>query len=240
MKNLKIEITIPILNEEFRLEHGVTRTIEFLENSEIKKYAIILADNGSTDNTAKIAKKIAARLPIVKFIKLEKRGVGLALKRSWISSDADLIGYMDVDLATDLKHLSEVYQIFQNNEIDIVAGSRLLPNSQVINRSIIREITSYGFNFILKTMLDVNISDGMCGFKFLRKRSYDKIFTSGLENDDWFFCAELLIKADWMGMNICEIPIKWEDNNDSRVEILKTIIKYLKEIKRLRFQKSHK
>lgn len=240
MKNLKIEITIPVLNEEFRLEQGVTKAVGFLENSEIDNYSIALADNGSTDDTEKVARILTDRFPTVRAIKVNKRGVGLALKQSWASSDADLIGYMDVDLATDLNHILEVYQIFQSEEVDIVNGSRLLPDSQVKNRSVIRGITSHGFNFLLKTLLNVNISDGMCGFKFLKKTSYDKIFQSGLENNDWFFCTELLVKAEWMGMKICEIPIKWEDDKDSRVELFKTIINYSKEIKRLKLQMAQK
>ena len=240
MKKLKIEITIPVLNEEFRLEQGVTKAVGFLENSKIDNYSIALADNGSTDNTEKVARVLTERFPSVRAIKVHKRGVGLALKQSWASSDADLIGYMDVDLATDLNHILEVYQIFQSQEVDIVNGSRLLPDSQVKNRSVIRGITSHGFNFLLKTLLNVNISDGMCGFKFLKKTSYDKISQSGLENNDWFFCAELLVKAEWMGMKICEIPIKWEDDKDSRVELFKTIINYSKEIKRLKLQMAQK
>ncbi|MBT3877194.1 MAG: glycosyltransferase [Nitrospina sp.] len=241
MSNLKLDITIPILNEESRLERGVTKTVEFLEKSEIKNYSITLADNGSTDNTEKLATNLTERFPAVRALKVDRRGVGLALKQSWASSDADLIGYMDVDLATDLNHILEVYQIFQNNdEVDIINGSRLLPNSQVSNRSILRGITSRGFNFLLNTMLDVKFSDGMCGFKFLKKTSYDKIFQSGLENDGWFFCTELLVKAEWMGMRICEIPVKWEDDDDSRVRLFKTIMSYSKEIKRLKLQKAQK
>ena len=157
------------MNEESRLERGVTKTVEFLEKSEIKNYSITLADNGSTDNTEKLATNLTERFPAVRALKVDRRGVGLALKQSWASSDADLIGYMDVDLATDLNHILEVYQIFQNNdEVDIINGSRLLPNSQVSNRSILRGITSRGFNFLLNTMLDVKFSDGMCGFKFIK------------------------------------------------------------------------
>jgi glycosyltransferase involved in cell wall biosynthesis len=238
LKSSKIEITIPILNEEFRLEQGVTEAVEFLENSGIDNYSIVLADNGSTDNTEQIAQSLTKRFPTVKAIKVSKRGVGLALKQSWGSSEADFIGYMDVDLATDLNHILEAYRILQGEEVDVVNGSRLLPNSQVKNRSIIRGITSHGFNYLLKALLKVNISDGMCGFKFLKKTSYDKILKSGLENNEWFFCTELLVKAEWMGMNIHEIPVKWEDDSDSRVELFKTITKYLKEIKRLKLQKT--
>ena len=238
MSDLKLDITIPILNEESRLETGVTKAFQYLEKSSIKNYSLTLADNGSTDNTVNIANELKKRFPLIKTLKVDKRGVGLALKKSWAASNADLIGYMDVDLATDLNHILEVYQIFQNNdEIDIVNGSRLLANSTVKNRSILRGITSRGFNFLLNSMLGVKFTDGMCGFKFLKKSSYEKIFNAGVENNGWFFCTELLVKAEWMGMRIHEIPVRWEDDDDSRVELFKTILYYSKEIKRLKLQK---
>ena len=228
------------MNEEFRLEKGIIEAVGFLENSEIENYSITIADNGSTDDTENIAKGLIERFPKIRFLKVDRKGVGLALKQSWASSDADLIGYMDVDLATDLNHILEAYRVLQYDEVDIVNGSRLLPESRVKNRSVIREITSHGFNLLLKTFLNVSISDGMCGFKFLKKTSFDKIFKSGLENNEWFFCTELLVKAEWMGMKIHEIPISWEDDRDSRVELLKTILKYSKEIKRLKLQMARK
>ena len=237
MRSLKLDITIPVLNEEQKLELGVTQTIKFLENSEIKSYSISIADNGSTDNTAKISKNLVERFPSVRFIKVDKKGVGLALKQAWTSSDSELIGYMDIDLATDLSHLTETYKILHQENIDIVNGSRLLSGSKVINRSLIREFTSNGFNFLLKTILDTNFTDGMCGFKFLKKTSFEKLYQIGLESNEWFFCTELLVKAEWTGMHIKEIPVHWTDDRNSRVELFKLITKYLREIRRLQLYK---
>ena len=217
MNGLKLDISIPVLNEELRVENGVVKTIEFLENNKIKNYSITIADNGSSDNTEGIAKKLIERFHRIRFIKVNKKGVGLALKKSWGSSDAELIGYMDVDVATDLSHLIDAYKLLHSDEVDIVNGSRLLPGSRVMNRSIIRNITSRGFNFLLKKALNVNITDGMCGFKFLKKTAYDKLEKIGLENDEWFFCTELLVKAEWLGMRVLEIPVIWKDDRDSRV-----------------------
>ena len=73
------------MNEESRLERGVTKTVEFLEKSEIKNYSITLADNGSTDNTEKLATNLTERFPAVRALKVDRRGVGLALKQSWAS-----------------------------------------------------------------------------------------------------------------------------------------------------------
>ena len=53
-----------------------------------------------------------------------------------------------------------------------------------------------------------------------------------------FFCTELLVKAEWLCLNIHELPVQWTDDRDSRVELGKTIAKYLKEIRRLQLEKN--
>ncbi len=240
MQNLSLDITIPVLNEEHRLERGITQTLKFLENSQINHYSITIADNGSEDGTEIIAQKLTRRFPEIRFFKTGEKGVGLALKQSWASSRSDLVGYMDVDLATDLNHLTTAYKMLHEDKIDIVNGSRLLPGSQVINRSLTRDITSVGFNFLLKFVFGTTFTDGMCGFKFVKKDSYEKLTQMGLDNNEWFFCAELLIKAELSGMQIYEVPVRWVDDRDSRVELIKTIGKYSKEIRRLRLEVSRK
>jgi len=238
MKVLNIEITIPVLNEEKRLEKGVTNIIKFLEKSIIRRYKIVVADNGSVDGTEDAARMLEKKYHRVRFIKVGKKGVGLALKKSWNNSNADIVGYIDVDLATGISHLIDAYNVMLRNDVDVVNGSRILPGSQVINRSILREITSRGFNCVLRTVLNAKFTDGMCGFKFIKRAAYNRLSTVGLDNDGWFFCSEMLIKAEWFGLNIYEIPIRWKDDGNSRVNISELIYKYSKGIMKLRFNKN--
>lgn len=229
-----IDISIPVLNEEQRLEKGIITTIDFLETTYLKEnFLLTIADNGSRDRTEEIGEKLTENFPNVRYLKVGKKGVGLALKKAWETSTADIVGYMDVDLATDIRHILDVYYDLQNSRIDIVNGSRFLDQSQVINRSVLRKLTSRGFNLLLKTLLDVSFSDGMCGFKFIQRKSYDRL-SPLLVNNEWFFCAEMLVWAEWENMVIKEIPIKWTDDGISRVKIIELTIKYLKEILRLR------
>jgi glycosyltransferase involved in cell wall biosynthesis len=235
VNEISLDITIPVLNEEKRLIKGVTETLSFLQNTSIKDYQITIADNGSTDKTELIANELVSQHPdVLRFIQVKQKGVGLALRNSWGSSTKDVIGYMDVDLATDLQHIQEAYDKIRIDQVDVVNGSRLLKGSEVINRTIVREITSRGFNFLLQQMLGVNFSDGMCGFKFLKRSIYKNLILTNIETDGWFFCAEILVKASWLGMNVQEIPVKWTDDNDSRVKLVSLSSSYLKEILRLR------
>lgn len=234
---ITVDITIPVLNEEAELEKNIGTLLSFLAQPDLSGYKtrIIIADNGSTDSTpaiaARLSKENAGR---VSSLRLEKRGVGLALKTSWGSSDADIVGYMDLDLATDLRHFPEAVTAINRDDFDFVYGSRLHKDSVVLNRPLKREITSRVFNFLLKAYLGVGFSDGMCGFKFLKRSVLDGLIEDGAQSDNWFFSTELLTFAEWKGLKIKELPIKWTDSPDSRARIASLTVMYLKAMHRLK------
>ena len=153
--------------------------------------------------------------------------MGLALKTSWGKSKAKIIGYMDLDLATNLVHFKEAISILKKEDIEFVYGSRLNKKSKVVGRTLRREITSRLFNIVIKIYFKTSFKDGMCGFKFIKKSAYDKINISGASSDTWFFSTELLVVAEKLKIKIRELPIYWTDSSDSRVNILRLSLKYL-------------
>jgi glycosyltransferase involved in cell wall biosynthesis len=237
VKRLHIEIAIPVYNEERRLQKGVELLHEFCAKQDFD-FSIAIADNGSADRTMDIARRLTRDLPNIRIVSLQQKGVGRALKAAWDSSKADVIGYVDVDLSTDIRHLTEVHRLFASGEADVVTGSRLIAGAKVSDRKLIREISSRCFNKLLKIGLRVGFSDGMCGFKFLTKKSYDVVRRRGLENDEWFFNTEVLVKAEWANLRVKEIPVIWNDDPDSKAKILELAMKYTREIWRLRTLRS--
>lgn len=234
--NLTIEITIPILNEESTLEIQVDKIILFFNNYLKEKYEIriVLADNGSTDSTPYIAKIIEEKYSCIRYIRIEKKGVGRALKSSWSTSQADIIGYMDLDLATDLRYLQPALEKLCDNQADIVTGSRLIRGAKVFGRSPLRTFTSRCFNIIVKKAFKISFSDGMCGFKFLKRSCLENILTAGLRSDGWFFATEILVVGEYLGYRIYDLPVEWTDDPSSKVKIGKLSVEYLKEISSLR------
>jgi glycosyltransferase involved in cell wall biosynthesis len=235
-----LDIAIPVLNEEQSLRERVLTLHHFLEENLQKDlhWQIVIADNGSTDRTAKIAEELSNQFKDqISLISVGERGVGKALKAAWDQSSADIVGFMDLDLATDLKHLSEALHVLMNNEADLSMGTRLHPNSKVINRSFKREFSSRAFNSILKNYLKVSFSDGMCGFKFVRREIYNELRTKGLSIDGWFFSTELLVRAEWNNFRIHEIPVKWTDDQNSKAKVGSLAIQYLKEMKKLKSER---
>lgn len=224
------DVTIPVLNEEATLQQQVLTLHQFLQLHfpTPGQWRIVIADNGSADRTPLLGKELAETLPEVVFLKVPRKGVGLALKTSWSQSTADIIGYMDLDLATSLPHFLEAFQALTEGGYELVYASRLHPKSQVINRPFKREVASRGFNFLLKTYLGVKFSDGMCGFKWLKRDIFQELYEAGAQNDGWFFSTELLTTAEWLGKRIFELPVKWTDDvSSSRVEILPLAKRYI-------------
>jgi glycosyltransferase involved in cell wall biosynthesis len=236
MPEQSIEVTIPVLDEESGLEQGIMAIYDFMRSQfpQENQWSIVIADNGSNDQTPEISKKLAKQYSWLKYIRLNQKGVGLALKTSWQQSKADIVGYFDLDLATNLTHLPETFHAIAKEGYDVVYGTSLHKDSIVKGRSLKREITSRVFSFIIKNYLGTKFSDGMCGFKFLRRGYVDKLIAGGAVSDGWFFSTELLVVSEWMGLEIYELPIHWTDSSDSKVKILSLVLQYLKAMKILK------
>lgn len=225
------EVTIPVLNEEETLDRQIRILHEFLSQHfpNHAQWTIVIADNGSTDRTPLIAEALMDDLPEVRLVRVPEKGVGLALKTSWGQSKADIVGYMDLDLATDISHFIQAYNALATEGYDLVYGTRLHRKSRVIGRTLKREITSRVFNFLVKTYLGTHFSDGMCGFKWLKREYVQPLSNGGAVSNGWFFSTELLAVAEWQGLKVCELPVRWtDDTSSSKVNISRLARQYLR------------
>ncbi len=235
---MKFDIAIPVFNEELTIDSQIYKLHRVLStlNNEENQFQILIADNGSTDRTKDIAESLAASLDRVSLISVGQKGVGLALRKAWENSQADIVGYMDLDLATDVIHINEVVATFLHEESDVINASRLLPTSSVRNRKLSRAISSRGLNLILRVIFRTRISDAMCGFKFVKRSVLEHALANGAKSNGWFFATQLLLIAEMMGFRIKEIPVNWVDDGNSKVRILNLSKQYLSEILELRAQ----
>ena len=110
---MTLEILFPVLNERLRLEKGITRCMDYLENNIDVPYKVTILDNGSDDETPDIAKRLEEQYEQVEYVRIEERGVGIAFKTGIERSNADIVGYMDIDLSTDLKYLKKTIDLFK-------------------------------------------------------------------------------------------------------------------------------
>jgi glycosyltransferase involved in cell wall biosynthesis len=226
-----VDVVIPVYNEAAGIELSVRCLDAFLARDFPLSTRITVVDNASTDDTWQIAQRLSAELPRVQVLHLAENGRGRALRAAWATSDAAILAYMDVDLSTDLRALLPLVAPLLSGHSDVSIGSRLLPGSRV-RRGLKRELISRCYNRLLRTVLHNRFHDAQCGFKALRADAAQRLM-GGVQDQGWFFDTELLINAERMGMRIHELPVDWNDDPDSRVNIVATAIADLRGVARL-------
>ena len=230
-----VDVVIPVLNEESALPVCVGKLRDFFGNNPGPEWRILVADNGSTDRTVEVAEGLMTGSSDLSVTHLELRGRGRALKQAWLESDADVLCYMDVDLSTDLKSLPEIVEAVTEGGYDLAIGSRLLKESDVVGRTLKREITSRGYSLLFRSMFFTGFRDAQCGFKAITGDAAQKLVPLVRDNA-WFFDSELLIVAEKNGFRIKEVPVRWVDDPDTRVKIISTAWEDIKGLLRLRFR----
>ncbi len=228
-----MDVVVPVYNEERDLAPSVRRLRTFLDTQFPLPAMITIADNASGDGTLAIAEELAKELKDLRVLHLDAKGRGRALRAAWLSSPAAVVAYMDVDLSTDLGALHPLVAPLVAGESDVAIGSRLARGAQT-RRGFKREFISRGYMLVLRLALGVRFTDAQCGFKALRTEVARQIVPK-IEDQTWFFDTELLVLAQRAGFRVHEVPVKWTDDPDSRVDIIRTAIDDLRGVARLRF-----
>jgi glycosyltransferase involved in cell wall biosynthesis len=226
-----VDIVVPVYNEGRDLAPSVHRLHAYLARDFPFTACITIADSASTDATPAIAARLADELPDLRVIRLNERGRGRALASAWLTSDARVLTYMDVDLSTDLRALLPLVAPIVSGHSQVSVGSRLAAGSRV-SRGRKRELISRTYNLVLRAVLRVRFSDAQCGFKALRADVARRLVPE-VVNRNWFFDTELLVRAERAGLRIHELPVDWTDDPDSRVEVLATAVEDLRGVWRL-------
>ena len=232
--NATVDIVIPVLNEEVALPGCIEKLYAFTADYPERDWRVVVADNGSTDRTTVIAEELSGKYKTLSVSRLDQRGRGRALKKAWSESDADVRLYMDVDLSTDINAIPKLVAAIADDGYEIAIGSRLAKGSEVVDRTLKREITSRGYNILIHLFFPLTkFKDAQCGFKAIRTDAARALLPV-VEDTGWFFDSELLLVAQHNGYRLHEVPVKWIDDPDSRVNIIKTATGDLKGLWRLR------
>ena len=230
-----VDVVIPVLNEERALPGSITRLVAFLETEYRGPWAVVIADNGSTDGTLAVAQRLSEGKPRVRVVHLDQRGRGRALRRAWLESTAEVVAYMDVDLSTDLVAFPRLIEAIVDGA-DVAIGSRLAPDSRVERRTLKREIASRGYNLLIRLLFPRSgIVDAQCGFKAVRREAAQTLVPL-IKDNAWFFDSELLLLARRCGYRLAQVPVHWTDDPDSRVRIMRTAWEDIKGLLRVRFR----
>ncbi len=234
-----VEFCLPAYNEEKILTKNTLKLLEYLQAQNFNfNWNIVLVINGSSDGSKNIAHKLAEKYSEIKTEINDLSGKGRALKTYFLKSPADIIAYMDIDLAVSLHNIPDLISPLITNTDDLVIGSRLLVESK-IERSFLRELSSQIYNFLSRLILNHHISDMQCGFKAIKKDIFLEI-APNIKDEKWFFDTELIAFAKHFNYKIKEIPVDWQENRyeerHSKVKVVNDSLKFIKNLLRLKWR----
>lgn len=228
MSELSINLLFPVLNERLRLENGIERSMEYLKKNVTIPYQLTILDNGSDDETPEIGMALAQKYEEVSYVRVGERGVGVAFRKGIELNTCDIVGYMDIDLSTDLKYLSKTIEMFEKDAcLQYVNGSRFSKESDTKGRKWYRKITSMGLVILLKPIFRMKATDAVCGFTWLRKEVAEELVKESSNDNGWFYTIEFLLRAERKGMKIYDMPVEWQEDYNTTVKIWKTIKNYI-------------
>lgn len=213
---MHLSLIIPAYNEA---EHigGTLRTVGAYLERQPYESEIVVVDDGSRDGTAEIAASAWSAARVISY--RPNRGKGHAVRTGMQAGQGAYRVFYDADASTPIEELEKLWPRFADGA-DIVIGSRSLPQSQVeVHQTWVRERMGRVFNLLLKLFGLTAFLDTQCGFKGFTARACEIVFPrQSIER--FGFDAELLYIAQRHGLRIDEVPVRWVNCADTRVNAL--------------------
>ncbi|MFQ5947447.1 MAG: glycosyltransferase family 2 protein, partial [Acidimicrobiia bacterium] len=184
-----ISVVVPIHNEAGYLPHAVNRLLDELETVAART-EVILAENGSTDETARVARSLAQARPSLRLVQLAQADYGAAMRAGFLEAEGDWVVNFDIDYFSGA-FLQQVLHI--GAQADIVLASKRAPGAKD-RRSRFRRLATRVFNLLLKTLFGSRVSDTH-GMKAVRRQIIAAIVPS-VESTLDLFDTELVLRAE--------------------------------------------
>lgn len=220
-----LSVVIPAYNEESRLPYTLENLRAYLFGRE---YEVVVVDDGSSDHTAKVAKRCGCR--VVRY--LRNMGKGAAVKTGVLAARGSLILVTDADLAAPITQLPRLERALENGA-DVAIGSREVPGAKVKRASSKRKLAGKAFNLLVRSIADLPYRDTQCGFKLFRGEAARVLFSLA-KCSGYCFDVEVLLLAREMGFEVEEVGVEWHDRPGSKVRLLRDGWKMFRELLELR------
>ncbi len=225
----RLSLVIPAYNEAGRLSAGLSQLLDGLPADDTE---ILVVDDGSTDDTAKVARRQLASWPQHSVVSLARNsGKGAAVRAGVVRARGDVIAFVDADMETDPRDLGALVGTLKDN--DVAVGSRTLDGSLVHERSSHRAMMTRTFGIVVATLMHLPMSDTQCGFKAF-KGSIAKLLFHGSRVDRYAFDVEVLNLAARLGLRTQEVPVRWSEVDGSHIRPFRDAVQMLADVARTR------
>lgn len=216
-------MVVPVHNEAAFLRSALPSLIEATAGV-TDDYEILVIENGSTDETADVARELAT--DSVRVVELEQPDKGEALRRGFALATGAWVVSVDIDYFS-----VDFFRAVLASDADVVIGSKRDRDSDD-RRPLIRRFATSVFNLLLRVVLGSRVSDthGMLGFRPWVLEKHSPITVSGTD----LFDTELILRADRDGAKIEEVPVVVAELREARSGLFGRIPRTLRGLLRIR------
>ncbi len=201
----RFSVIMPAYNEALNLKANICETLEVMEAFD-PAFEIILVDDGSKDRTADVMCELEGHYNKVKKVVISNnQGKGNALREGFRSSRGQLVFFLDADLDLHPRQIQVLYKILQDQNADIVIGSKRHPQT-VLNYPVKRRVVSWVYFILVKLLFGLPIKDTQTGIKLFKRPVLEKVFPKILVKK-YAFDLELLVLAHYYHYKIAEAPV---------------------------------
>lgn len=227
-----LTLVIPAYNEESRLPKTLTDAAVFLDRWGID-YRVIVVDDGSKDNTAKLAEQYGSRFST---IRQPNGGKGSAVQNGLLAATGRVVAFTDADLPYDLVSLKAAYDIVSQGEADAVFGSLDMDDSaNLVERQFLRTLASQVFRGIVTLLVSRQIRDTQCGLKVFSRSAARAIFSRSTIKG-FAFDAEAVFLAHCLKLRLQKVPVTLINEYASTISLSRNAIPMLMDVVRVRWR----
>lgn len=250
MSKIYLSVVIPAYNEQKNLKKGVLDQVWNYLKSVDYSWEVIVVDDGSTDDTRKILKRLQnskLATPKVRLIENRHGGKAWTVMTGLLAAKGEIALFTDMDQATPIGEVEKLLPKFNEGlpagrqGYDIVIGSR----HGRTGAPFLRKLMAYGFAFLRNIILGLPFRDTQCGFKAFNQKAIKKIIPK--IKDEWGilhtkggavnagFDVEVLYLAKKLGFKIAEVDVQWKYVGSERVQFVKDAAAAIYDMLRIRW-----
>ena len=229
--NPDISLILPAYNEARVIPQTIGDAVRYFDGARLR-YEIIVAADGA-DGTREAVREMALGNPALQAIgENGRRGKGRGIREAVEVASGAVIGYADADNKVPIEEY-EKFRPWLAQGIEVVIGTRRGGATIERPQPLYRRIGSRGFLWFMQTAVSLpGIDDSQCGFKFFQHAVAKELFRRQ-KIDSYMADVEILAIARRLGYRIQQVPIRWRDDADSRLDLIAGNLRNVRDIFRI-------